>query len=158
MGNIFSASEVVDMGIKIEENGRDFYKEAANKSKDESVIKVFELLAKEEEEHIKRFEAILSKVEKYEPSEAYPSEYFSYIKSLSGEYVFTKDKKGSRIAETVKTDREAVDLGIGFEKDSILFYEEMKKFVLDSEQKIVDKLLEQEKLHLSKLNELRREL
>ncbi|MBU3911323.1 MAG: ferritin family protein [Candidatus Omnitrophica bacterium] len=158
MGNIFSASEVVEMGIKIEENGRDFYNEAARRSKNKSTIKVFELLASEEEGHIKRFEAILSRVKKYEPSEAYPNEYFSYIKSLSGGYVFTKEKKSSEVAGTIKTDKEAVDLGVGFEKDSILFYEEMKKFVLDGEKKIVDELLEQEKTHLRKLNELRRVL
>jgi len=158
MGNVFSASEVVEMGIKIEENGRDFYKEASRRSKNDQTVKVFELLAGEEESHIKSFEAILSQVKKYEPSEAYPNEYFSYIKSLSGEYVFTKEKKGSEIARTVKTDIGAVDLAVGFEKDSILFYEEMKKFVLDGERKIVDTLLEQEKAHLRKLNELRRRL
>ncbi|MBU0759316.1 MAG: ferritin family protein [Candidatus Omnitrophica bacterium] len=158
MGNIFTASEIAEMGVKIEENGRDFYQEAARKSKNESVAKVFELLAGEEEDHIRKFEAILSRVKKYEPSEAYPNEYFSYIRSLSGEYVFTKEKKGAQIAGIIKTDKEAVDLGIGFEKDSILFYEEMKKFVLEEEKSVVDKLLEQEKIHLRKLNELRRAL
>ena len=158
MGNIFSASEVVEMGIKIEANGRDFYRETAARSKNGPAIKTFESLAMEEEDHIKRFESILSKVKKYEPSEAYPNEYFSYIKSLSGEYVFTESKKGSEIAKTVNSDKEAVDLGIGFEKDSILFYEEMKKFILEGEKNIVDKLLDQEKVHLRKLNELRRTL
>jgi len=156
MGNIFSASEVVEIGVKIEENGRDFYRQAAAKSKNEPAVKTFELLAGEEEGHIKKFESILSAVKKYEPREAYPNEYFSYIKSLSGEYVFTKDKKGAEMAGTVNSEIEAVDLGIGFEKDSILFYEEMKKFVLEEEKNIVDKLLEQEKQHLRKLNDLRR--
>lgn len=158
MRNIFSASEVVEMGIKIEENGKDFYNEIAQKSKNEAVIEIFELLAREEENHIKRFREIFSKVKKYEPNEAYPNEYFAYIKALSTEYVFTKDKKGSEIAASVKTDREAIDLGIGFEKDSILFYEEMKKFILEDEQKILDKLLEEEKAHLRNLNNLRRML
>lgn len=158
MRNIFSAGEVVEMGIKIEENGRDFYNEAARRSKNEKVIEIFELLAREEGNHIERFEEILSQVKKYEPEEAYPNEYFAYIKSLSGEYVFTKEKKGEEIAGSISTDREAVDLGIGFEKDSILFYEEMKRFVLEREKKIVDKLLEEEKAHLNKLNDLRRTL
>jgi len=156
MRNIFSASEIMEIGIKIEENGRDFYREAAARSKNESAVKIFELLAGEEEEHMKKFESILSAVKRYEPGEAYPNEYFSYIKSLSGEYVFTKDKKGAEIAAAVNSDKEAVDLGIGFEKDSILFYEEMKKFVLEEEKNIVDKLLDQEKQHLRKLNDLRR--
>jgi len=158
MVNIFSASEIVEMGIRIERNGRDFYNGAAMLSKNDSARQIFELLSREEENHIKRFEDILSKVKKYEPSEAYPNEYFSYIKSIAGEYVFTQEEKGSEIAKGIKSDSEGVDLGIGFEKDSILFYQEMKKFVLAGEQKTVDGLLEEEKQHLRKLNELRSRL
>jgi len=154
MGNIFSPAEVVEMGIKIEENGKSFYDTVAKKSKNKNAQKVFELLATEEGNHIKRFEVILSQVKKYEPPEAYTEDYFSYIKSLSSEYVFTNKDKGEETARSAKTDKEALELGIGFEKQSILFYEEMKKFVLEGEQKIVSKLLEEEKEHLRKLNDL----
>ena len=154
MSNIFSAAEVVEMGIKIEENGKSFYDTVAKKSKNKNAQQAFELLAGEEENHIKRFEAILSQVKKYEPPEAYTEDYFSYIKSLSSEYVFTSKDKGEETAKDAKTDKEAVELGIGFEKQSILFYEEMKKFVLEGEQKVVDKLLEEEKEHLRKLSDL----
>ena len=58
------------------------------------------------------------------------------------------------MAGRIKTEKEAIELGIGFEKDSILFYQEMKKFVLTSEQNIIEKLLEEEKEHLRKLFEL----
>ncbi len=154
MVNVFSAAEVVELSIRIEENGRDFYNGIINLSKSQTAKEVFELLSSEEEKHIKRFEEILSKVKKYEPAEAYPNEYFSYLKSLSGEHVFTKEKKGTEVAGRIKTEKEAIELGIGFEKDSILFYQEMKKFVLTSEQNIIEKLLEEEKEHLRKLFEL----
>ena len=155
MVNVFSASEVVEMGIRIEENGRDFYNGVSDLSKRPDAKQLFKLLASEEENHIKRFENILSNVKKYEPSEVYPNEYFAYIKSLSGEHVFTKEKRGSEIAEKIKTELDAIELGIGFEKDSILFYQEMKKFVLGPEQGIVEKFLEEEKKHLRMLVELR---
>ncbi|MFC1508065.1 ferritin family protein [Candidatus Omnitrophota bacterium] len=154
MVNVFSAIEVVEMGIKIEENGRDFYNGIIGLSDDKAAKEAFKLLSSEEEKHIKRFEVVLSKVKKYEPVEAYPNEYFSYIKSLSGEYVFIKEKKGTEIAGRIKTAKEAIKLGIGFEKDSILFYQEMKKFVLTSEQSIIEELLEEEKKHLKMLLEL----
>ncbi len=158
MANVFSATEVVEMGIEIEKNGRDFYSGVARLSKGTDAKQAFEFLGKEEEKHIARFETILSQIKKYEPSQAYPGEYFAYIKTLSGEHVFTKKNKGADIAKGVKGDAEAVDLGIGFEKDSILFYNEMKRFVLEGEQKIIDKLLEEEKEHLRKLTELKKKL
>lgn len=155
MGNLFSAPEVVEMGIQIEKNGKDFYNGVVNLSKDPNVVKLFEFLATEEEKHVARVEKILSEVRKYEPSEAYPGEYFSYIKTLSEEHVFTKKEKGSDIAKNIKTEKEAIDKGIEFEKSSILFYEAMKKVVLESEQKIIDKLIEEEKEHLKKLISLK---
>ncbi len=156
MGGIFSGSEIVEMAVQIEKNGRDFYKRVAGLSKDSSVKKIFEHLAGQEERHIKVFEAMLSTVKKYEPVEAYTDEYFAYIKALSDDHVFTKEKKGNEIAGAVKDEKQAVELGIGFEKDSILFYHEMKNFVPESEQNAIEGLLVEEQKHLKKLVLLKR--
>ena len=158
MGNLFSATDVVEIGVQIEKNGKDFYDGVRKASKNTKAKQIFEFLSGEEEGHIKRFAALLSQVKKYEPSEAYPGEYFAYLKALSEGYVFTKANKGSELAKTIKDDSGAVDMGIGFEKDSILFYHEMKRFVLEGEHKIIDKLLEEEQAHLKKLTELKKAL
>lgn len=158
MGSIFSASEVIEIGIEIEKNGRDFYNGVAKVSNSPQAVKIFGYLAGEEEKHIDRFKYILSEVRNYEPAEAYPDEYFAYLKILSGGRIFTKEKTGSKIAKTVKTDLEGIEMGIGFEKDSILFYHEIKRVVLEGEEKIIDKLIEEERGHLVKLTELRAKL
>src|SRR3989338_11068104 len=121
MGSMFAASEIVELGIQIEKNGRDFYNALAGKSKNKKARETFEYLAGEEAKHIITFQAILSSVHKYEPQEAYPGEYFAYMNALASEYVFTQKDKGAEIAKRIKTDKEAIDMGIGFEKDSILF-------------------------------------
>lgn len=155
MGNIFSAPEVVEMGIQIEKNGRDFYSGAIALIKSDKPKDIFTYLAGEEEKHIMTFEAMLSDVKKYEPSEAYPGEYFAYLKALAKGYVFTKEGKGKEIAKNVKSQNDAIELGIGFEKDSILFYQGMKQIVLEDEHEVIQKLIEQEQKHLLKLYELR---
>lgn len=154
MANIFSGSEVVEMGIEIEKNGFAFYGALADSLKSQKVKEMFRWLAGEEEKHINAFNGILSNVKAYEPKEAYNEEYFAYIKALSDEYVFTKKKKGIEAAKSIKTELEAIELAIGFEKDSILFYHEMKNVVLDSEYSTIDKLIDQERSHLRKLVEL----
>lgn len=156
MGNIFSAVEVAEMGVQIEKNGRDFYNAVTRLSKNPKAKEVFKYLAGEEEKHIKTFEGIVLSVKKYEPSEAYPGEYFAYLRALSEEYVFTKKNKGLEIAKKIKNDKEAIDLGIGFEMDSILFYYEMKGVVLEGEYRVIDGLIEQEREHLRKLSALKR--
>ncbi len=158
MGNIFAGSEIVEIGIQIEKNGRDFYNEIVKKSKKQKAREIFKYLAGEEEKHIAMFRKILDSVHKYEPPEAYPGEYFAYMNALAGEYVFTQKDKGSEIAKSAKNDMEAVELGIKFEKDSIVFYEGMKKVVLESEHKILNELIRQEQSHLMQLSDLKKEL
>lgn len=156
MGNIFSGSEIVEMAVQIEKNGRDFYNRAAGLSKNKDAKELFKYLASQEERHIKVFEGILSAVKKYEPVEAYTDEYFSYIKALSEGHIFTKEKKNDEIAMVVKDEKNAIELGIGFEKDSILFYHEMKNFVPEAERSIIENLLKEEQRHLKKLSLLKR--
>jgi rubrerythrin len=158
MGNIFAGSEIVEIGIQIEKNGRDFYNVLVGKSKSDKAKEIFKFLAQEEEKHILIFQGILEKTEKYEPPESYPGEYFAYMNSLASEYVFTKKDKGKEIAERTKSDGEAADLGIGFEKDSIIFYGGMKRVVPEYEHKLVDELIMQEQNHLRKLVDLKANL
>ena len=156
--SIFAGSEIVELGIQIEKNGRDFYKTLLDKSKEEKAKEVFRYLAGEEEKHIAVFQGIMDSVHKYEPAEAYPGEYFSYMNALAGDHVFTQKDKGKEMAGTVKNDKEALDLAIGFEKDSILFYVGTKRVVPQSDHQILDKLIMEEQGHLEKLSGLKRKL
>ncbi|MDD5595105.1 MAG: ferritin family protein [Candidatus Omnitrophica bacterium] len=158
MGNIFSGSEIVEIGIQIEKNGGDFYNTLVLQTKNPEAQKIFEFLAGEEEKHIKVFQGILDSLEKYEPAESYPGEYLAYMNALAREYVFTQKDKGKQIAQKTSGDKEATDLGIGFEKDSIVFYEGMKKCVPDFDLKVLDSLINQEQQHLRILVELKNSL
>lgn len=155
MGNIFAGSDVVELGIEIEKNGKDFYNTLTNQSKNKKAKDMFKYLANEEEKHIIVFQGILDKVKQDEPADSYPGEYLSYMNALASEYVFTKAGKGIAVARGIKNDLQAVDAGIGLEKDSILFYEGMKKMVPDYEYKTIDELILQEQDHLRKLYELK---
>lgn len=155
MGNIFAGSEIVEIGIQIEKNGRDFYNTLVRQSKNPAASGIFKYLAGEEEKHIAIFQNILSKTDKYEPQGLDADQYFAYMNALASEYVFTRKDKGEEIARKIKSDREAVDVGIGFEKDSIIFYEGMKKTVPGYDLKPVDELIAQEQNHLTQLIDLK---
>ena len=158
MGNIFAGSEIVEIGVQIEKNGRDFYNTLFKQSKNAKLKEIYKYLAAEEEKHIAVFQKILDSLEKYEPAEAYPGEYFAYMNALASEYVFTQKEKGEEIAKKLKNDKEAVDKGISFEKDSIVFYEGMKRLVPEYDKKIIDELISQEQSHLIQLTDLKKVL
>ena len=156
MANIFAGSEIVEIGIQIEKNGRDFYTTMINKTKNEKAKEIFKFLAGEEEKHIVTFQKILVSVHKYEPAEAYPGEYFAYMKGLASEYVFTQENKGAEVAKNTKSDEEAIERGIQGEKDSITFYEGMKKVVPEYDYKVIDEVIGEEQEHLKKLLDLKK--
>jgi len=158
MVNIFAGNEIVELGIQIEKNGRDFYNTLVEGSKNQKAKEKFKYLAGEEEKHIAVFQKILDSVHKYEPPETYPGEYFAYMNALARDYVFTEKDKGREVAKNVKGDKQAIELGIRFEKDSIIFYTGMKRVVPEYDHKIVDKLISQEQDHLRQLSELKESL
>jgi len=158
MGNIFSASEIVEIGIQIEKNGGDFYNTLTRQAKNPAASRIFKYLAGEEEKHIAVFQKILDSLDRYEPAQAYPGEYFAYMSALAGEYVFTQKNKGEETAKSIRNDREAIDMGIGFEKDSIIFYEGMKRLIPEYELGVLSELIAQEQGHLRQLTGLKKEL
>ncbi len=80
------------------------------------------------------------------------------MKALAEEHVFTDDKASKDMLRKASSDKEALQIAIGFEKDSILFFGEMRKFVPDRDQRAIEELIRQEREHLRKLSELKKEL
>lgn len=156
--DIFSGSEIVEIGIQIEKNGRDFYNTLVRPASNPKAKEIFKYLSGEEERHIIAFQKILGSIEKYEPAESYSDEYFKYMNALASQHIFTQENKGSHIAKQTKDDKEAVNLGIGFEKDSIIFYEGMKKVVPAGDLRIVEELILEEQNHLTQLTALEKTL
>jgi rubrerythrin len=152
MCNLFAGSEVVELGIQIEKNGRDFYSTLASATKNAQAAEKFKFLAQEEEKHIQVFKNILEQTQKYQPQGLDSGDYFAYMNALASEHIFTKKDVGVEIAKKVKSDKEAIEMGIGFEQDSIVFYIGIKKIVPDYDWKIIDELIAQEEKHLLMLS------
>jgi rubrerythrin len=55
----------------------------------------------------------------------------------------------------MKDPKEAIDVGITMEKDTILLYEMLRKFMSASGEEVVDRILSQEYTHLKDLYELK---
>jgi len=151
MKEILSASEAVELGIQIEKNGYDFYSILSRKINDPVLVSIFDLLAKEEEKHIAVFRKILDGLDGSGVEVGVGNEYLAYMSSISHQYVFTENLKGREIAQKISTALESIDLGIGFEKDSIIFYQGIETIVPMNEKGIVSELILQEEKHLKRL-------
>ena len=154
--DVFKVTEILKVAIQIEKNGLAFYNQIKERAKNFTVAELFGFLAKEEEKHRKTFEHILESVGDYQPVESYPGEYELYLQALAGDNIFKKEVDLRKLASEVSSDSRAIDLAIGFEKDSIIFYSEMKNFVSKEDHAVVDKVIAEEKEHLLKLFSLKK--
>jgi rubrerythrin len=158
MNKQFSGAEIIEVAVEIEKNGRDFYNSTAARLKDEKAKELFKFMAEEESQHIIDFKGILSTVMKQDPCESYPQEYFSYLNAIAGQYVFTGKQEMKDRTKNIETDKDALDFSLGMEKDSILFYEEIKRMLSDKDKQLIEQIIEQEKNHVKKLWGLRARL
>jgi len=154
---VFEASDIVEIAIRIEENGANFYKFAEQIAKQEEAKNLFARLAVEEIGHKKIFEAIFAKMEKYSPPESYKGEYCSYLRDyVDSNIIFTKEVMEEELAK-IKDTMSAIDFAIKRELDSILYYHEIKRFVPEAQHMVLDQIIDEERKHFSKLSEIKKQ-
>ena len=155
---VFAASDIVEVAIRIEENGIDFYKYAEQISRKEEAKKLFAQLAQAEVAHKKTFEKIFAKMEKNSPLESYEGEYSAYLRSyVDNNIIFTKeamDKQFAKVKDTIA----ALDFAIQRELDSILYYHEIKKLVPPAQHEILEQIIEEERKHFLSLTEMKKSM
>ncbi len=128
----FNASEVFEMGIEIEKNGKAFYDEAAKSTKDAGVRKVFADLAEWECQHIVIFEKLkASLVGRAQAAAVYDpyNEVQLYIKAAADSHIFLQNTNTKKLAAECKTSLEALQIALSFEKDSVVLYRAMEEMV-----------------------------
>jgi rubrerythrin len=158
MSIAFSASELINIAIGIERRGITFYDIMARSTDNEMAREVFQNLTDMEREHIQIFEDMLGEADKYQPSETATREYAGYLQALIDSAVFTDDMITSEMATQADSDIKAVELGISAEKDSILFYYQMRDIMPQPALPMIDRIIAEEKSHLHQLAEAKKRL
>ena len=142
----FNANEVLDMAVKIEKNGHDFYKKAAEDVTDESIKSFLSELAAMEikhEETFKEMQAALSAKEKEEVVFDPYEETAAYLQALADTRVFYEKQIDTTSAEEVLKE------AIAAEKESIVFYLGMKDMVsTEAGKKKMDEIIREEMTHI----------
>jgi rubrerythrin len=154
----FSGSELINIAIGIEGRGIVFYDVMAKSTQNEAARDVFNYLADMERGHIETFKAMLEGADKFQISADESEQYTAYLRALVDSAVFSDDLVTSEMAAQAESDAAALELAIQSEKDSILFYYEMKEVMPQRAQATVDNIIAEEKSHLRQLSELKKKL
>lgn len=146
----FKPSEIAKIGMKIEENGLAFYRALAGKTEEPEAKELFNFMAGEEGQHYKIFEALSDKLQGYEMPD-FEKEDEEFMRQLANSSVFATGVNAVELAGNIKSVGEAIDLALGFEKDSVLFYLQFKKMVPEDEKFGVEAIIDEEQKHIYRL-------
>lgn len=153
MSYYLNADEIFQVGIEIEANGKAFYEAAAAAAPEPGVRALCRELAAWETKHIELFEALRRALpasaregQVFDPD----SEEHAYVKAAADDHVFVKNKDVGALVAKCRDGRELLDVAIGFEKDSVVFYAAMKNLVPpELAAQSIDALVEEELKHVA---------
>ncbi len=150
----YSVREVVEMAVRTEKLGYEFYTQMAEKfNSDQGLKDLFTLLATMELKHEQIFTAILGRISDNEPNEW--NEALNYLRAMMESQFFLGAEKSLPSLDNIKTVLEAVDFAIGFEKETTLFFTGMKAAVAESDRPHVEEIIEEEMRHIAILTKFK---
>ena len=159
MSSEVSYNEVFEMALQIEQMGYDFYKTMAHNAANVQLRNGYNQLAEEEKKHIECFERLQKSIEKIDTSRLDNWDEVSlYFKALIDTKVLSTSSGKNSLVQELKDEIGAIHISISFEKDTILFLQELNRWVNPEDQKIIEKLIDEEKSHILKLLQMKKEI
>jgi rubrerythrin len=153
---IFESQDILLFAKRIEENGERFYQQSADRLQDPKAKELFRYLAEEERVHRNVFEGMLSTMERVDVRETYAGEYLNYLQDTLDHKVIFDSKTAESELVGVQDTVSAIDFAIRREMDAILYFTEVKHFVSEGQQGPINRILEEERGHFSKLSDLKK--
>jgi len=149
---VFNAAEALDMALAIEKNGETFYNEVAAKSADPEVKALFEDLAVQERGHYQVFQKMLGGLS---PAPKLPAaeydEYEVYLQVALDSALFAGPDKALTLARQAEDRETALRAAMGFEKDTLLFFYDLRDMVREADREAISRIIREEKVHLRRL-------
>lgn len=147
--SLLDIKQLVGFAIRIEENGEAFYRKWAEKTGDAEVKQLFVRLANEELGHRRIFQELESTLDEpqvdVESVESYDM-YSGYLKTYADNVLFSEGYQAAGM-EKVNGIGAAFDFAIQRELDSLLFYLELKSFVSGENERVLEKIVNEERRH-----------
>ena len=152
MGISFNADEVFEMGMDIEQNGEAYYRKAAELTEDPEIKKIFNDLMTAEQQHYETFKKLRENLPAKDTtplvSDPDDQEYL-YLDALVKSRLFNNVREAEEVVSKASGPIETLKGALIFEKDTILFFTEMKgRTREDLGKNEIDRLIAEEREHI----------
>ena len=157
----FSINEIIEFAVQIERSGYDFYNNTlARKDLNPVAHTLIRKLRDDERVHEATFKGLRSSenLNKLGDKIAW-QEAASYLKTIALSHLFNEPKSSIKKAAAAKDDKDIIKHAIQFEKDTLLFFNALSKCFDDPKTKrVLDKIINEEMSHVTKLKKVQEKL
>lgn len=145
--NKYNINEIIEMAIRTERLGFQFYTSMSEKfKKDAELVKLFTTLASKEKTHEKVFTELQDLVAKSGTEAVEWEEVSNYMRAFVESQFFLGKGKALPSMDHLRSVKDAVQFALGFEKETLLYFMELRKIV--KEKEMVDEIINEEKSHI----------
>ncbi len=153
---MFTAHEVFDLAVQIEENGERFYRDGMEKVDDSAVRSLLEKLADEEVRHRETFYRMKRELGRQDEDLWADRISGAVLQSFIEDRAFSLEEADFA---SVRDEGTLLQIAVGFEKDSITFYEILLSFSPSAETaELIRAVIAEEHRHIGLLEEMAGEL
>ena len=157
MSYLLAVKEILEFAVYIEQRGYEFYVGAMKKFSEARITELFQYLADEEFKHEEFFKKLLEQSGGVRGGSRDP-EYQAYMHEFCKAHSLAdREATTARLAQASSLE-EVLEMAMGFEKDSIIFFSELKGIYTKGNYAAVDKIIHEEMGHLRKIFQIKREM
>ena len=151
---LFTGGEIIEVATRLEESGEAFYAAAAEKASTAGIKGLFEELASQERKHRRAFQQMGRGVVELALTHDQWTQFQAYVDALFQQSFFaTQDSALNRVLEA-HDERDILRAALGFEKETILFFYELREAVPGAGQQTVEQIIRDEKRHIQRLADM----
>jgi rubrerythrin len=156
MSIMLSSAEIFGLAKEIENSGQAYYRTIALSTQSQDLKELFDYLAAQELRHYRTFDQLARDYPQLEVDGQEWEQTSAYIRATSDSRFFVGEDKAISLAKTVKEPVAAIDIAIGFEKDTLLFFYELLSLTPPKAREAAKAIVEEEKRHVQLLSEHRK--
>ena len=149
MVSSYEAADILDLAMQVERSGEAFYRGVAAKSTSSELKSLFTDLAEQEVSHYATFSSLRREVQhRALMSDDEWAWYLDYLSTVVQSDLFEGPEKALAAAEKAADRNDALRMAIGFEKDTLFFFYDVREQVMETARPIIDQVVAEERARL----------
>jgi rubrerythrin len=143
---MFNAEDLLDIALRLEHNGEKIYRNARRQTADDTLQRLLERIAREESSHADRFSNLKNRLPSGEDHHLVAEMSRALVEDVVKGQAFSLQEVDFA---QIDTPRKMVRTFIGFEEDTIAFYETIGAFISDPAiARILETIIAEERRHI----------